>query len=360
MAKEKSPSLLVAREQEVKILRHLLISKESELVAVLGRRRVGKTFLIKQVYEKEMLFKITGIEDATTAEQLENFADSLKESYGIKGEIKTPTNWSEAFRNLKQFIEERKTNVKKVIFFDELPWLASSRSGFIQAFDHFWNSWAVDKKIVVVICGSAATWMITNIVDNKGGLHNRITKKIHLEPFTLVEVEKYFKSRSITLPRYEIVSIYMALGGIPYYLKEIGRGDTAAKAIDRICFGKKAPLHGEFNKLYKSLFTNYTDHIKVVKALAKKHKGLSRNEILSLTKLPSGGAFSMILRELEESSFITSYMPFDKKERDKLYRLTDEYSSFYIDFIENSNAEAGMWLKKYDSPTVRIWSGFAF
>jgi uncharacterized protein len=356
----KENTTIVARKNEVARLRKLLTSKESELVAVLGRRRVGKTFLVKQVYAKEMLFKITGLEDAPKKEQLENFAIALSEAKGQKDIMAAPKTWVAAFQKLKEFIEENRTNEKKVIFFDELPWLASIRSGFIQAFDNFWNSWAVDKNLIVVICGSAATWMITNIIDSNGGLHNRVTKKIHLDPFTLTEVEKYFKSKAINLPRYEIASLYMALGGIPYYIKEVEKGDTAATAIDRICFGKKAHLYGEFNKLYKALFKNYEDHIAVVKALAKKHKGLSRNELLGITKLASGGGFSLILRELEESSFITSYKPFGKKERDTLYRLTDEYSLFYLDFIEKNSTNEGIWLKQYTSTSVKTWNGYVF
>ncbi|HMP28320.1 MAG TPA: ATP-binding protein [Saprospiraceae bacterium] len=353
-------SKVIGRFEEVKILNNLLKTNESELVAVIGRRRVGKTFLVKKTYEKQMIFKLTGIQDASKKEQLENFSIALSEAYQSNVELKQPKSWLTAFNMLKTFINNKTTKTKKVIFLDELPWLASSRSGFLQAFDHFWNSWAVDQNIIVVISGSAATWMITNVLEHKGGLHNRVTKTIKLYPFTLSEVEEYFKSKNINLPRYDILSIYMAIGGIPYYIKEVVRADSAVSAINRICFGKNAHLFGEFDKLYKSLFTNYQDHIAVIRALAKKHKGLTRNEILKETKLSTGGAFTLVLRELEESSFIESYRPYGKKERDTLYRIYDEFSLFFIDFIERNKNNDEFWIKNSNVTSVKTWSGYSF
>lgn len=353
-------SQISCRDKEMATLHSLLQTNESELVAVLGRRRVGKTFLIRKSFEKELIFSLTGIRDASKAEQLENFSGALTDAYGMKIGLKRPQSWTEAFNQLKDFISSHKQKAKKVIFLDELPWLASPRSGFLQAFDHFWNSWAVNQHVVVVICGSAATWMITEVINSKGGLHNRITKKLHLEPFTLIQTEKYFKEKGITLPRLDIITIYMAIGGIPFYLREIQRGDTASMAIDRLCFGKGASLLGEFENLYRALFTNYKYHIEVIRALATKWKGLTRNEILQKTSISTGGGFSLILRELEESSFIASYKPFGKKERETLYRLTDEYSLFYLTFIENAKSGQGSWMKKAGTPQVKTWCGYAF
>ncbi len=348
------------REYEINKMREFLEGDDSELISIIGRRRVGKTYLIKRIYSKEMAFHLTGIKEATKKEQLENFAITLSKTFKLATEIETPKSWRKAFEVLKLYIKKKKSTKKPVLFFDELPWLASPRSGFLSAFDYFWNTWAVDQRLVVVICGSAATWMIENIVNDKGGLHNRVTAKIHLEPFTLAETEQFFKDRKINLPRYEIISLYMALGGIPFYLRGVKKGESAAQAIDRLCFGKKALLYGEFENLYKALFTNYNDHIQVINALATKQKGLTRSEILAATKLNSGGSFSMVMRELEESSFISGYTPFQKKERDKLYRLTDEYSLFYLQFIEGQNVSTGSWLKKIKTPAINAWAGYAF
>ena len=231
----------------------------------------------------------------------------------------------------------------------------------MSAFTYFWNDWAVNQNIVVVICGSAATWMINNVVNAKGGLHNRITRHINLAPFTLAETEEYLKAQHIAFPRYEILQIYMAMGGIPYYLKEIKPGESARQNIDRICFSNQGILKDEFGKLYSSLFDKFDNHLKVIRALATKRKGLTRNEILKITKLKSGGGLTRTLTELEESSFIARYPAFGKSQRSTLYRLVDEYSSFYIHFIEkNKFAEKNIWLQLSQTAKYKAWAGFAF
>jgi len=351
---------LSGRKYETKRMHQILRHKSSDLLALFGRRRVGKTFLVKEVYKKNLIFSITGIRDASKSQQLKNFTSAINEVYGIQAKIAQPKDWQDALDILKEYISNKRIKKKKVLFFDEFPWLASPRSGFIQAFDHFWNSWAVDKNIVVVICGSAATWMILNIINHKGGLHNRVTAKIHLKPFTLKETESYFLDQGIKLPRYEIVNIYMAIGGIPFYLRNISKGESAAQSIDKLCFGSKAILKGEFDNLYRALFNNHEQHIDVIKALSTKRKGLTRKEILKQTKLPSGGTFSQVLRELEESSFITSCKPYGKKERESLYRLTDEYSLFYLSFLSDQKTPKGGWIKMSQSASMRSWSGYTF
>jgi len=352
--------MVSGRECEKGRLLNMLKDTESDLLAVFGRRRVGKTYLIREIYKKNLVFNITGLKDATKSQQLKNFTTQINEAYSMQAKISPPKDWQDAFNIIKEYIGGLKQKSKKVLFFDEFPWLASPRSGFIQAFDHFWNSWAVQQNILVVICGSAATWMIQNIVNNKGGLHNRVTAKINLQPFSLKETQQYFKDRNITLPPYEIVSIYMALGGIPFYLRNIQKGESAIQAIDRICFGKNAILYNEFENLYKALFSNYESHVEVIKVLAKKRIGMTRLQILKETKLQSGGTFTLILRELEESSFISSYKPYGKKERDTLYRLTDEYSLFYLSFIQKKGLQKGTWLKLALSQSAKSWSGYTF
>jgi AAA+ ATPase superfamily predicted ATPase len=350
---------LAGRHFEQKKMRGLLKTPESEMLALLGRRRVGKTFLIKKVYENEMLFHLTGIQDVSRKLQLENFIEARNNYFPKSKKLEKPTTWIQAFSQLKILIG-KPTNKKRVLFFDELPWLASGSTEFLKAFDHFWNAWAVDQHLVVVICGSATSWMITNIINHKGGLHNRVTQTIHLQPFTLLETEQYFEQKKIQIPRYSLIQLYMAFGGIPYYLKEVKRGQSVIQVIDQTCFGKQANLYGEFDNLYKALFKNHKKYVDVIRALSKKWKGLSRDEIIQEAALQSGGAVSTILRELEECSFIKSYVPFGKKERDTLYRLTDEYSLFYLRFIEKNKIEKGFWIKKYNTPTVKTWQGYAF
>ncbi len=354
---------LIGREEERQILEKALNSPKAELVSVIGRRRVGKTFLVKSVYKEMIDFEITGVQKATRKEQLENFTLQLSRFFKnavLGGE---PKNWMRAFHLLAQLLEKKQalSSKKGVVFLDELPWLATHKSGFLKGFSFFWNSWAVDKNIVVVICGSAASWMIKNVVHHKGGLHNRITKRIHLSPLNLAETERFLRTKNFNFDRYQILHLYMAMGGIPHYLEAVEGGKSAAQNIDQICFSKNGLLQDEFSKLYGALFDNPESHLEVVQALSKKHKGLTRSEILQTTNLAEGGGTTKILKELTQSGFITSYYPFGKRKKDSLYRLTDEYSLFYLQFIKHNKSEGkGIWQQLQQTQPYKSWSGYAF
>lgn len=360
MAKNIEPIFdLVGRFEEVKRMRSFLQTKQSEFVVVLGRRRVGKTYLIKKVYENEMAFYITGIEKFSKAKQIVNFVEARNKFFPQSINYITPKNWQQAFTQLKQLFGPPQKN-KRVIFLDELPWLVGTSTEFTSVLDHFWNTWAIDNNVILVICGSATSWMITNIINNAGGLHNRATRKINVQPFNLAETETYFKAKNMLMPKQSIVELYMALGGIPYYLNEVKPNQTTVQNINYLCFGKNAPLYNEFASLYKALFKNYNDHILVIKALAKKWKGLVRQEIIDATKLSSGGGLTITLQELEDCNFIHKQPQINKKLRDPLYRLTDEYSLFYLAFIENHATISDYWIKKYNTQQAKIWNGYAF
>ncbi|MCU0428148.1 MAG: ATP-binding protein [Candidatus Kapabacteria bacterium] len=356
-------NILIGRKKEQEILLDALTSKEAEMVAVLGRRRVGKTFLVKQTYS--ISFEITGLPDADTAKQLENFTMQLARFSNSKLPIKAPDTWLEAFGMLARFLDEqirkKKVGGKNVVFFDELPWLARHKSGFMAGLEWFWNSWAAGRNIVVVICGSAASWMIRNVVNAHGGLHNRITRRIFLQPFTLHETELFLQSRGLKYNRFQIVQLYMALGGIPHYLKEIRAGQSAVQNISRICFAQEGLLRDEFSRLYHALFAHADNHIAVVRVLAASRQGLSRPNIINKAKLPEGGNSSKVLEELEQSGFITSYTPFGKQKKETLYRLTDEYSLFYLRFIErNTSTDSSTWNHLSQTPSAKVWSGYAY
>jgi len=354
---------LIGREKEQALLKELLTTNESEFVALYGRRRVGKTFLVETVYNKEMVFSITGLNKVGKGLQLENFTNVLNAKLGEAQEIATtPKSWLKAFNLLTKYLETLQRKHKLVIFIDELPWLATNKSGFLPALENFWNSWANKRTdIVLVVCGSAASWMISNIVRSRGGLHNRITRRIRLLPFNLYETECYLKSRNIHLERYDILQLYMVMGGIPHYLKEVRRGQSATQVIDEACFSKDGLLRDEFYSLYEGLFNKAERYLRVVQVLAKNPKGLTRNELMKATKLSSGGTTTKIFDALEESGFIFKYLPVGKNTRLALYKLSDPYSAFYLKFMTNSRASGtGTWVKKSTTSTWKSWSGFAF
>jgi uncharacterized protein len=351
---------IIGRKKEILVLEEALSSNEAEMVAVLGRRRIGKTFLVSTTYQKRIVFELSGAQGATVPQQLKNFRDELADFYGTKLPIEIPNDWLDAFQQLKQYLKSLDSDEKKVIFFDEVPWLSGHKSGFLEALGYFWNSWASRQNLVVVICGSAASWMIRRIVHDKGGLHNRITKRINLQPFTLLETELYLQSKDIYYDRFQVVQLYMALGGVPQYLKAIKSGRSAAQNIDAICFSEGSLLQDEFSKLYSALFNQPEKHIAIIRALGSKWKGLDREEILQATKLGTGGGITNLLEELEQSGFITSYYPFGKKVKEKIYRLTDPYSLFFLQFIETNTEGAGVWLQLSESQKYKSWAGYAF
>ena len=269
-------------------------------------------FLIRNGFGKSIAFEFSGTHNATLNQELESFSLALtKANGGIQ--IAKPNSWLQAFQMLIQYIGSLTKKERKVIFFHEFPWINTPRDGFLPAFENFWNSWASrEKNIIVVICGSAASWMIKKVINNRGGLHNRVTRRIRLLPFTVAETAEYLKARKVKLDNYQILQIYMAIGGIPQYLKEIQPGDSSAQVIDKLCFTKDGLLNDEFKDLYYSLFDSAENHISIIRALAQKGKGLTRSEIIETCKLTSGGYTTQLLNELKESGFITPYVPFGK------------------------------------------------
>lgn len=353
---------IIGRVEEQKILDQKRNSNKAELIAVLGRRRVGKTYLIRNYFEKEIVFELTGMHDATLKVQLQNFTIAMQKATKSPILASVPSNWLEAFTILDSFIGTLPTTQPAVIFLDEFPWLHTHKSNFLQAFDHWWNSSASKNgHVKVVICGSAASWMIDKVVESKGGLHNRVTQTIRLLPFSLAETDAYLKSEGIILDRYKVLQLYMAMGGIPHYLQQIKTGESPAQIIDRLFFTKDGPLLREFSLLFESLFDHSSQHETMIRALAKKGTGLTRQEIIDVTGLSSGGSMSRILKELEESGFITANIPFQKTINESIYKLSDEYSLFYLKFVNGVKPTGeGTWLAQFNTPSYTSWSGFAF
>ena len=353
---------IIGREEEKRILGKLLSSGEAELVAVLGRRRIGKTFLILNYFQKELLFEFAGVHDKSAAIQLANFCSALQMAMKLSMPIARPNNWHDAFILLSRFLEDNLNDGPKVILFDEFPWIHTPKSGFLSAFAHWWNTWASRKpSLKVIICGSAASWMIKNVLYDRGGLHNRVTQSIKLYPFNLKETQQYLISRGIVLDQIQVLKIYMALGGIPHYLKKIEIGQSSNQIIDHLFFEKDGSLRMEFEVLYQSLFNKASRHEAIVKELAKKRIGMSRSELIAKLNFKTGGTTSQIFDELEQSGFITYYLPFGKTNRDGIYKLTDEYSIFYLKFVRGRRATGKeTWHKIAEGQSYISWCGFAF
>lgn len=354
---------LIGRKKEVKKLQSYLKSRKSEFVAVYGRRRVGKTFLVRKTYNNNFSFQLTGLANVSMKRQLGEFHAALvKHALELDWTPEPPSDWFSALRQLADFLEKLPEKDKKVVFLDELPWLDTHNSKFISGLEHFWNSWASARDdIVLIVCGSAASWMLNNLLKNRGGLHNRITDRIKLAPFSLRETEDFLHEKNAVYNRYQNLLLYMAFGGIPFYLDFIKAEKSAMQNINDLCFHPDAPLRLEYESLYASLFNKHERHVAVIEALATKGKELTRSEIIKRTKLTDGGGLTRILKELEESNFIRRYKTFGKKKKEGLYQLVDFYSLFYLRFIKNTDEDdESLWLNTLETPTFFAWSGYAF
>ena len=356
----KKSTAIIGREAEQETLHECLRSQKSEFIALYGRRRVGKTFLIREVFENDFVFYATGILDGTGKEQLENFNKEIKDFGGQ--EYSPACNWGEAFSNLNNLIDSSSKKGKKIIFLDEVPWMNTPRSGFLSALDHFWNRYAsMRKDVLLIICGSAASWIIKNVVNNTGGLHNRLTGVIYLPPFTLKESETYLRARGVDMPRYQIAEAYMIFGGIPYYMDFFKPKYSLAQNVDKIFFEENAPLKNEYINLYKALFRNAESHIRVIEALALKNAGKTRDDIIAATGIGEGGGLTKLLEELTTSGFVREYLSYGKNKRDRIYQLVDPFTLFYLRFYKKrSTYSADFWLRFCTTQTHASWAGYAF
>lgn len=353
--------LIIGREKEKKLLEECYESQESQLVVLYGRRRVGKSFLINQFFDGLFDFKLVGDYQLDTKDQLANFHYELKHQTGVDGVV--PDSWTEAFHQLREYLESLDNGRKLVVFFDEMPWLDNRKSGFLHAFEYFWNSFGAAKNnLMFIVCGSATSWLVENIGHNKGGLFNRQNLKIHLEPFNLKETEQFLVSKKgINWNRNDIAECYMILGGIPYYLNLLQKSMTLSQNIDNLFFRRYAVLWDEFDNLYKTLFSNSENHIKVVESICEKRMGLSRKEILEKTRLSDNAEFARILRNLVDSGFVREYCLFGKKRQGKLYQTADYYTAFYLRFVKGQSAkDENYWSHLISSAKRYAWAGITF
>ncbi|MBQ3610338.1 MAG: ATP-binding protein [Bacteroidaceae bacterium] len=350
---------IIGRHYEQDILQACVNSPRAEFIAVYGRRRIGKTYLVKHFFDEKFDFYTTGIYKVSRVEQLRQWQAQLYKYSGIKRS--RPKDWFEAFAQLQEYLETKKEQKYLTVFIDELPWMDTPKSGFIRALEVFWNSWAADcKNLKLVVCGSATTWMTNKLLGDKGGLHNRVTRPIRLAPFSLNETEEYLKSLNIEWERSEILDAYMILGGTPFYLSLLRPELSLYQNIDDLFFGMNATLNAEYNFLFTSLFNDATLYRRVVETLASKLKGMTREELIQTLKLTDNGLMTEVLENLKKCDFLRCYQPFGKKGKGMIFQLSDMYTLFYLRFVKNYhglNEEA--WSKMEESRR-NAWAGYAF
>lgn len=352
--------MIVGRVTEKALLEKAYKSDQSEFIAIYGRRRVGKTFLVRETFGDRFTFSYSGMPNTSTKMQLQSFHISLMEQGLEKCPI--PENWIEAFHQLATFLNNSEDK-RKVVFIDELPWMDGPKSSFLPAFEQFWNNWASARKdILLIVCGSSTSWIINKIIKNHGGLHNRLTNRIALKPFTLAECEKYVKALGIkNMNRQNIIEGYMIFGGVPYYWSQLEKGMTMAQNIDRLFFAPDALFANEFNDLFASLFKNPEPHMSIITALGKKKVGMTRDELAGASKLLPNGSFTRYLEELESCGFIRRYISLGSTTRNSVFQLIDNFTLFYFKFLASrKNNDPTFWSKNIVTPSYYNWCGLAF
>lgn len=360
---------IIGREIEQQKLLKAFSSKEAEFIAIYGRRRIGKTFLVRHFFshQKGIFFQVSGIHHAPLKMQLNEFKKEIERAfYNQKINLRTPDTWLEAFEMLTNAMHLFKKNQKVVLFFDEFPWMATKKSGLLQALDYYWNRFWVDQpNVKLIICGSAASWIIKNILNNKGGLHNRVTLKLNLDAFTLQETKLYLRHLGVGLDYNQILTLYMCIGGIPFYLKSIEKGLSVVQNINQLCFKKNGLLFNEFDELFSSLFEEKGQHETLIKIIASKRNGISRMELEKQVHY-KGGTLTNWLKELETAGFISSFIPFGR-ERGTYYKIIDEYTLFYLNWVHpgaqnrlQKEITTHYWEIVSKTPAWYAWSGYAF
>lgn len=346
------------REQETKLLREYLESDRSEFIALYGRRRVGKTFLIRQVVAEQMTFTFTGVDNINTEEQLRNFYLLMRQ---YKSDVEVAPTWLDAFDQLRQYLESLPDG-KKIIFLDELPWMDTLFSNFVPALEHFWNAWASARSdIKLIVCGSATSWMLDNIINNHGGLYNRLTLQMLLEPLSLNVCKQYFDAKGFGYREHELAELYMVFGGVPYYYSLMRKNLSVSQNIDQLIFAANGQLRKEKTELFRSLFRHSEDYITIINALSSKSKGLNRKELLETTKLNNNARFTRMLDELEDCRFIRHYDSYDNRKRQVLYQVIDPLLYFWHQIVErNQNQDPEFWSHSQNTPLFNTWSGLAF
>ncbi|MFA6038351.1 MAG: ATP-binding protein [Legionellales bacterium] len=362
---------LVGRLEESEVLESTYQSKQAEFLALYGRRRIGKTYLIQSFFakKKDYFFSVTGQKKGTLKEQIRGFTSSLAQTFYRGVEIKEQDNWYDSLDMLRRAIETAEKDKKIILFFDEFPWMVGRKSRLLEGLEYFWNHyWSKDNRIKLIICGSSAAWIIRKIINQKGGLHNRITRKIQLKPFKLKEIELFLNYKGAKLNHKQISEIYMVTGGVPYYLNSVEKGYSATEIIEKIAFSENGILFREFNNLFDSLFEEADSYVDLLRIVAKNRYGIEQSEIIKQSKYySSGGTAVKKLNELAETGFLMKFKPHFHKKKGIFYRLIDEYTCFYLTWIEpikdtlqKESLERGYWAHLRTTGAWYAWAGYSF
>ena len=354
---------IIGRKVEQDVLSQAMDSRKPEFIVVYGRRRVGKTYLIKEYFNNQFAFYASGIPDQKSNKaKIKTFYESLK-NYGDKA-TKAPEDWYEAFRRLKNILNDPNVyrdpvSNKRVVFLDEVPWFDNKQGLFREALDFFWNTWASSEPdLCLIVCGSATSWITKEILLSKGGFYNRLTRTINLKPFTLKECELFYSAHGANITQSDTVKSYMVFGGIPYYMNLYDTRMSLDQNIDALLFNPTGQLKNEYDMLFKSLFANPHNHYGIIEALSKKSIGMTRTELSAKTGINNGRALTDVLFDLEQCGFIRSYSTYKKDRNGKIYQIIDPYILFYFAFIHNS--KVSKWTDYMGKPGYYAWLGLSF
>lgn len=360
---------VIGRERETQLLQEIWDSPKAEFLAVYGRRRVGKTYLIRKFFQPKGLYlEFTGVKDAHVHEQLARFSEVLTRKFYPQLKLQAPLTWHEAFELLSSELEKLPKSKKIILFFDELPWMATKKSGLIQALDFFWNTrWSQWRQLKLIVCGSAASWMLDHLINAKGGLYNRLTRILLLRPFNLRQTSQFLLNRGISLKPAHILDLYLTMGGIPHYLEHIKKSKSVVQNIDSICFQQDGILYHEYSRLYPALFDNPELSMRIMRTIAENQYGISKEILVRKLGKTSGGRFDKRLDELAACGFIQGFVPYGHKKRDQFFRVADEYTLFYLDWIAEFAEQRDLalknksyWANMSNTPAWYNWAGYAF
>ena len=273
-------------------------------------------------------------------------------------------DWFEAFARLRSLLEREDVyrdpvSNRRIVFLDELPWMDTARSDFKSALEYFWNSWASSQAdLLLIVCGSATSWIITHMLKERKGFHNRVTSRIQLLPFTLKECEELLENNGIVMTKEQIIECYMVFGGIPYYLNLLDFRLSLAQNIDELLFKPYGDLKEEYTELFYSLFKKPEKHLAIIKVLAESKNGKTRKELSEVGAIGGGSVLTENLLELEQCGFIRKYTNYTKPSNEAYFQLTDPFVLFSLRFLGPGRQNS--WMEYIHSPSYNAWRGNAF